>query len=307
MIALAAIATILTAQPPRPSHSELHAILVNDQNLWNPATRDFIFYHEGRLRSSIRSFLRDSKARRGAQEILALIGDPEDVGALIRLAPPPRSGPLSNHWAYGVACALLEPRSQQEWAFLRRCALNLYGVRWVDAGAIQTLKLIASPRSLQILKEVQHRNAYRAGSVARAIDYAQSNPSPLRGERLAELAERVANVIKIGKWEGNHNIRYNSGGDKALIDFVYNTGEDRLTYTATFHRVDGLWRLRGARETLQEFGMPLGVVVESPPFLPPPPELILAPPAIPPALDQILPPVTAPNPPKDEPANPKKN
>jgi hypothetical protein len=206
-----------------------------------------------------------------------LIGDPEDLGAVIRQATPPVPGPVSNRWAYGVVCALLEPRSEREWAFLRRCALNGYGDRWVDAGAIQTLELIATPRSLQILKEAQQRNVYRAGSIARAIDYVQSRPPALKGEKLDELANRVAKGLSIGKFEGKGKARYNESGDKALIDFTYDTGEDRLIYTATFHMVDGFWRLRGIRETLQQFGAPRGILVQPWPDLPPPPELIRVP------------------------------
>lgn len=154
LIALSALAKVLTAQPPCPTDSELRAILDNHQKFWEPAIRDSIFYHEGRLRPSIRGCLRDGKARGGAQAILALIGEPEDVAAVIRQAPPPAPVPGSNRWAYGVVSALLDPRSEREWAFLRRCALNGYDDRWVDAGAIQTLELIATPRSSKSSKRL---------------------------------------------------------------------------------------------------------------------------------------------------------
>jgi hypothetical protein len=121
---------------------------------------ELVFYHEGRLRRSLRALLRDPKVGQSAGSLLALIGVPDDVQLIVRLAPPPGSGSISrppseNRWAYEVVCALLEPRSDGEWAFLRKAALNEYSDRWVDAGAIQTLKLIASPRSLQILEEAR--------------------------------------------------------------------------------------------------------------------------------------------------------
>jgi hypothetical protein len=206
-----------------------------------------------------------------------------------------------------LACALLEPGSEKEWGFLRRCALNQYDDRWVDRGAIQTLQLIASPRSLQILKEVQQQNVYRAGAAAKALDYVQSGPPALRGEKLEELAVRVADVIRIGKWEGNRNTRYSESGNKALIDFAYFTGGDVLIYTATFHRVDGLWRLRGVRETLQQFAPPVVVIpARHPPVLLPPLELGTVPSAVPAALDWLLTPVMPPSPSKDVPTDPKK-
>jgi hypothetical protein len=71
-------------------------------------------------------------------------------------------------------------------------------------------------------------------------------------------------VIQIGDWEGNTKPYYNKEGDKALIDCefwdVFESAEsdseyidrgDQLIYTATFHKVDGVWKLRGVRETSQ--------------------------------------------------------
>jgi len=235
--------------------------------------------------------------------MLALIGDPEDLRLIIRLAPPPQPGPFSNRWAYGVAAALLEPATEEEWAFLRQCALNGFDDRWVDAGAIQTLKLIASPRSLGILNEALQQNTFREKSVVKGIAYVQSNPLPLRDENLNQLADRVANAIKFGRLEEGRRVRYNESEDKALVDWAYNTGEDRLTYTGTFHKVDGMWRLHGVRETLQEMIGSATVVINRPPVKGlPPPELSPVPATPPVALDQILPPMQPPNP-----ASPKKN
>ena len=167
-----------------PFHFGRTPLLVNDhQRLIVLRRWDSIFYHEDKLRPSIRLLLRDYKAHENAQEILALIGDPQDLRLVVRLAPRSRRDPFSNRWAYRVACALLEPSTEEEWAFLRACALNDYDDRWVDAGAIQTLKLIASPRSLEILKEVQQRNPYRSKSLASAIDYIGSNPANPEGRK----------------------------------------------------------------------------------------------------------------------------
>jgi hypothetical protein len=70
---------------------------------------------------------------------------------------------------------------------------------------------------------------------------------------LKALAEYVAKLLTIGTWKGNGSQRFNRAGDKALIDFTFQTAEDHLVYTATFHRIDGLWTLRGANETFQAF------------------------------------------------------
>jgi hypothetical protein len=174
-----------------------------------------IFYYEDKLRPSLRSFLNDRKARENARAFLALIGDPGDLRLVIRQAPPINRTPFSNRWAYGVACALLEPSTNQEWAFLRASALNNYDDHWVEAGAIQTLKLIASPRSLEILQEVQRLNVNRANTLSEAIAYILSTHSALQGLDLETLARSVANTNKFGKWEGNQKPRYNERRDKA--------------------------------------------------------------------------------------------
>jgi hypothetical protein len=189
-----------------------------------------------------------------------------------------------------------------EWAFLRSSALNDFHDRWVDAAAIQTLKLIASSRSLALLEEVRQRNTERPKSCARAIDYVLSNPPELRDDSLQRLAKRVAEVNGIGEWQGNRNTRYNVAGDKALIDVVYDTGEDIFIYTATFHRVDGLWRLRGFRETLQQFA--IRAIVPAPPLpdLTAPPDIPLNPlPADVEDLLRSLPPLKPPNAPAPPP------
>ena len=171
---------------------------------------------------------------------------------------------FENRWAYYVACSLVDPQSDDDWTFLRQAAINDFEDRWVDAGAIQALKLIASPRSRQILEEAQKVNAHRADLIARAIAYIDSNPAPLADRDLEQLAKRVAQAVLIGKWEGNKPPRFNQAGDKALVDISFRQPSDAYTYTATFHRVDGIWKLRGVRETLQAFVITVPVVPPKP-------------------------------------------
>jgi hypothetical protein len=306
VICLAAIPLMVLGQPLRPNHIELRTLLAKDQHTFDLQVWYSIFYYEDTLRPSLRSLLNDRRARENARAVLALIGDPADLRLVVRRAPPIDRTPFSNRWAYGVACALLEPASEQEWAFLRACALNDYDDRWVDAGAIQTLKLIASPRSLEILQEVQRLNVNRAHALSEAIAYVLSNPGALQGLDLEALARRVASTNKFGKWEGNQKPRYNERRDKALVDIVYYAPGDRLTYTATFHRIDGLWRLRGLRETLQEAVMVMPVRPRTPLDLPSPPEILPVPSIPQSTLEMVLRPASEPSPPKREPPQPKR-
>lgn len=226
--------------------------LLRDLLARRQVTSDSVFYYEARLRDPLRALLSDPKVGESALRLLALIGVSEDLELIVQVGLPPREGFFKNRWAYQVVCALLEPGSEEDWAFLRKAALNEFHDGWVDAGAIQTLKLIASPRSQEILEEARNVNAERAGSIATALEYIASDPPPLADKNLEALAKRVAGTIKFGNRAGNGTPHYNQGKDKALVDSWYSDDEDRLTYTATFHRVDGVWRLRGLRETLQE-------------------------------------------------------
>lgn len=215
--------------------------------------RDFVFHYEARLRGALQTLARDPEITERARDMLSMIGVSEDLHLIMQLPSPPASEGFPERWRYAVAAALVGPAGEDEWSFLRRCALNEFGDNWVLAGSIQTLQLNGSPRSRRILEEALKMNPAEATRIASALDYIKSNPAALVDAKLEALAKRVAQVIKLGTWEGNGAPRFNESGDKALVDFTFQTGMDLLVYTATFHNIDGAWTLRGARETYQGF------------------------------------------------------
>jgi hypothetical protein len=73
-------------------------------------------------------------------------------------------------------------------------------------------------------------------------------PPTLAGSRAWKVGRRSINS---GKWQGNKPPRYNENKDKALVACEFIAGRDLLVHTATFHKVDGKWRLRSVRETMQ--------------------------------------------------------
>jgi hypothetical protein len=230
-----------------PQEMALRALLV----VGNDYSDESVFYFGDRLRTALRSSLQDPQVGEHAARLLTLIAVPEDVRSVIESPPQPQKKAFTNRWAYGVASSLLDPGSAAEWSFLRKSATNEFNDRWVDAGAIQTLELIASPRSRTVLEDAQRQNSFRVRSIARALAYIDSEPAPLIGPDLHGLAERVAQAIRIGEWKGNSAALCNESGDKALVNFTFETSGDRFTYTATFHRSDAGWKLRGVRETEQ--------------------------------------------------------
>jgi hypothetical protein len=176
---------------------------------------DTVFYYEARLRDPLRALISDPKVGESAVRLLALIGVSEDLELIVQLPPPAREGLPQNRWAYYVACALLEPSSEEEWAFLRKAALNEFNDGWVDAGAIQTLRLIASPRSQQILDEAHNGNLRRTKSIARALDYIHIQSAAARGrgfggagqtrrwnDRVRELGEKRNAPLQSGEGQG---------------------------------------------------------------------------------------------------------
>jgi len=231
--------------------NELRELLAGDFDDSGEGLNELVFVQEHRFRPALRALVPDAKVGTDACQLLAFIGVPEDVRFVVDNVPSPKGELFDNRWAYGVVCALLEPSTEKEWAFLRSCALNEYDDRWVDAGAIITLKLIASPRSQQILREAKKANNYRKDYIEKAIRYIESAPPSLSDEDIIAAAKKVAQAIKIGNWVGNKKSRFSEKGDKALVECEFSAGDDFLIHTATFHKVDGSWKLRGVRETFQ--------------------------------------------------------
>ena len=238
---------------------ELRELLAGDYSQESERFLDSVFFYEAHFRPLLRNLARDPEVTEPARDLLAMIAVSEDLDLIVRL-PSPRLKPgFPERWRYRVVTALVSPDSEEQWEFLRRCAFNEFNDRWVDAGAIQTLKLTASRRSLQVLEEAQRKNQAQASRIAKAIDYLNSNPVPLVGPDLNALAERVAQIIGLG-WVGNGKPRFNEAADKVLIDLTYQTTMDRFRYTATFHRTDDSWKLRGVHESYQAFA-PVPILV----------------------------------------------
>lgn len=216
---------------------------------------NLIFYNEAHVRPALRILVRDPEVTTRARDLLATIAVPEDLHLILQLPPPPpeSSAILPDRWRYWVVTALIGADTEDEWSFLEACAQNEFDDRWVDNGAIQTLRLTGTPRSRQILEQIRAKNPERARLIDRTLDYLKTNSAALAGPDLEALAKQVAHVLNIGTWEGNHAPRFNQAGDKALVDLTFATGADYLVYTATFHRINGTWILRGARETVQGF------------------------------------------------------
>jgi hypothetical protein len=212
---------------------------------------DCVFVHEQKFRPPLRALVSDPHVGISAGQLLAFIGVPDDIRHFLEHAPAPKPEPFENRWAYRIASALLEPATEKEWEFLRNCAANEYDDLWVDAGAIQTLKLIALPRCRQILEEVEARNETRADLIEGAIKYIESKPLSFSDLDLVIAGNQVAQAIKTGKWRGNKPPRFNENGDKALVECEFIEERCEFIYTATFHKIDGVWRLRGVRETMQ--------------------------------------------------------
>lgn len=211
----------------------------------------FIFYNEKKFRPILKSLLDNPKVFKKASIILASIAVPEDIKEIIYFAPKKKGRLFEDRWAYSVVCGLLAPNTPDEWQFLKNCALNYYDDYWVEYGAINSLKLIATERSLEILREIQRSNKRLETLIADAIEYIRSNPHRLEDQDIEEAGKKVALAIKIGKWEGNKGPIYNAEGDKAKIDCSFISGRDLLIYTATFHRLNGVWKLRNVHETVQ--------------------------------------------------------
>jgi hypothetical protein len=241
--------------------TELRELLAGDFSTSEGQFRDSIFHYEAHLRPFLLELVREPEVTERARQLLSVIGEPGDLELMLRLPSPPATLPFPERWRYALATALVHPDTEEEWDFLRRCAVNEFNDRRVDAGAIQTLRLNASPRGQQILVEAEQKNTFQASRIGRALEYIASTPMPLLDVNLETLAKRVALVIGSNTWQANGSPRFNEAQDKALVDFSYQTGTDRLVYTGTFHKEGEAWSLRGVRETAQAFAPVLAPTV----------------------------------------------
>jgi hypothetical protein len=232
--------------------NELRELLASEFDASKQNLADLVFAQSFALRSSLRSLVEDPKVTLAAGELLAYIGLPEDIRLLMQYAPSPKKDPAISRWAYRVASAMLEPGSERDWLFLKKCALNEFNDHWVDTAAIRTLRLNASARSLELLREVRKQDPFWTNEIDGAVAYINSHPPPLADRKLEVAAQKLAEALGVGVWMGNEPPRYNSQRDLALVDCNFTVGGQAfLVHTATFQKVGDLWKPLGVRETRQ--------------------------------------------------------
>jgi hypothetical protein len=207
-----------------------------------------LFFREDRLRPSLRLLVLDQQVRMGAIAGLVLIGVPEDLDWIAQHLPPLTENFWENHWANEVVAVMLAPSSAEAWSFLADCAIGERYRGIASADAIESLKFIASARSRQILAEARTKNRVQRSIILDAIAYIDSKPQPLEGRDLPALTQRVGVLIGGDLPREAERPRFNSLGNKARVRMSFVDGRDAYGYSATFHREDGIWKFRGARE-----------------------------------------------------------
>jgi hypothetical protein len=183
-----------------------------------------MFLNDSKFRPALRQLITDPKVAKRAIWPLAFIGVPDDLRWIVNHAPRVEGELFEDRWAYAVACALSEPTTESEWTFLRKCACDDFKDGWVDAGAIETLKLIASDKSVRIFEDARAKNKDRGEYIDKALEYARSKPAAFADTNLNALAERIASIITIGKWRGNQPPVFNNTRDKAYVDIISSPG-----------------------------------------------------------------------------------
>ena len=241
-------------------NDQLPELLAGEMDSPKISMADAIFAHDSELYYALKRLINsrtalgdaaptDQFVGRQAEETLAYIGNPSDIPLMLGGSHTPNGDPAVNRWADAMASALLAPSSELEWSFLTSCANDEFGDHWVDLSGIRSLRLIASPRSLQILQDARKANPARTNEIDSAIAYIALHPAPLQDANLVSAAEKTARALD-GSWLGNEHPRYNEKRDKALVDLNFvSKGRRYVIYTATFHQDAGLWKLRGVKVT----------------------------------------------------------
>lgn len=97
---------------------------------------DSVLYYGVSLRPGLRLLVNDRDRGALAIRLLALIGEPEDLRQII--GKPPRSDrAFLWGWAYQTACSFLDASAEEDWSFLRKCALRQTDDPRAVSGAIQ--------------------------------------------------------------------------------------------------------------------------------------------------------------------------
>lgn len=212
-----------------------------------------LFKMDRAFRPVIRELVHDPAFQTEAVRMLAFLGLPEDLQWVVEQMPTPTKRIPDDLWAQDVAAAMLEPLIERQWSFLKICAsgdCDPDNAVDVAASAIQTLKLIASPRSQQILEELRPTDEDLASFTSEAITYVKSRPEPLLDHKLVDLGKRVAIAVKFdAEWKGNAPPEFNKNRDRALIDLAFEYERQNISHTAAFQKVSGLWILRGVHMT----------------------------------------------------------
>ena len=120
---------------------------------------------------------------------------------------------------------------------LRKALRSLVLDPKVGTRAAQLLGVVAVPEDMRLL----------AGA-NKSVD---SEPLPISSTNLVEAGTALAKALNIEHWAGNREPRFNDESDMALIACEFVVGRCSETYTATFHQVGGIWKLRGVRGTSQ--------------------------------------------------------
>ena len=224
---------------------------------------EVVFQSADDLRPALRRLLLDPIVKKRVCNILAFVGYPEDIQEIVHTVRLAKVSTTDAHWAYCLVAALLEPSSQRDWTLLRKCAANDFDNRWFEAGAIQSLQLISTAQSLEILEQIHERNRRYHDHVAQAFDYVKSHPmSENRGRDLVGAAERVAKQIHIGHWMRNEPPDLNQSHEWATVTMRFADGNYRPAFSAIFHNNNGAWDLRAIGEDYQHTQESLGRAIE---------------------------------------------
>jgi hypothetical protein len=226
--------------------SELREILAG--SLQDADVESEIFVRDRAFRATLRELADDPHMGLDVLCLLASIGVPEDLAWVVpRLPSPKKDETWENRWACVIVGGLLDPTTDAEWAFLKRCATGEFEYEAVQGEAITILRLIASPRSREVLEALHVDDDDVTATIAQAIEHIKTNPPPFADRNVDKLRRRLAAELRCGKWRGNSEPLFNKERDKARIGLSFAAGTESISFTAVFHKVGEVWKLRGFR------------------------------------------------------------
>lgn len=199
---------------------------------------------------SLRALLDEPEFSEDSVQILSYFSYPGDIRCILALARQKQG------YYFSLAGALTSPATEEEWNYLQQCILLSVDdrMRWhITQQAALALAVKGGDRARHILSL---HPLHTAGSTQlhRSLQWIQSHPKGLQGQKeLTRSVEEAAGIFLLKGEEALFDIekvRLDRTETRGLVSVsVYQSPREARGYDMVFHKIHGIWVLKGIWHT----------------------------------------------------------